>query len=78
SAMRNDLHVETHIKAVLDTLLAGSTDYDALTLEAWAKTHRRKRRCNTEAEQRGEQLRPDNTLREPTTARRPATRSSCR
>lgn len=39
SALRNDLHVETYIKAVLDTLLAGSTDYDALAPEAWAKTH---------------------------------------
>ena len=39
SALWNDLHVETYIKAVLDTLLAGSTDYDALAPEAWAKTH---------------------------------------
>lgn len=75
SALRNDLHVETYIKAVLDTLLAGSTDYDALAPEAWAKTHpeaireyrqtereerqeakthRRERRRNTEAEQSGE------------------------
>lgn len=39
SALRNDLHVETYIKAVLDVLLAGSTDYDALVPEEWAKTH---------------------------------------
>ena len=39
SALRNDLHVETYIKAVLHPLLAGSTDDDVFALATWAKTH---------------------------------------
>ena len=39
SALRNDLDVYAYIKSVLDALLAGSTDYDALRPERWAQTH---------------------------------------
>ena len=39
SALRNDLDVYDYVKAVLDALLAGSTDYAALRPDEWAKTH---------------------------------------
>lgn len=39
SALRNDLDVYDYIKAVLDALLAGSRDYEALRPDQWAKTH---------------------------------------
>jgi transposase len=39
SALRNDLDVYVYIKAVLDTLLAGSTDYAALRPDVWAQAH---------------------------------------
>jgi transposase/uncharacterized coiled-coil protein SlyX len=39
SALRNDLDVYAYIKAVLDSLLAGSTDYSALRPDLWAQAH---------------------------------------
>jgi hypothetical protein len=39
SALRNDLHVGMYLKAVLDALLAGSTDYAALAPDVWAQHH---------------------------------------
>ena len=39
SALRNDLDVYVYIKAVLDALLAGSTDYTALRPDVWAQAH---------------------------------------
>ena len=39
SALRNDLDVYAFIKAVLDALLAGSTDYAALRPDIWALAH---------------------------------------
>ena len=39
SALRNDLHVGMYLKAVLDALLAGSTDYAALAPDVWARQH---------------------------------------
>jgi hypothetical protein len=39
SALRNDLDVYVYIKAVLDALLAGSTDYASLRPDRWAAAH---------------------------------------
>ena len=39
SAVRNDLHVWSYIKGVLDALLAGSTDYYSLRPDVWAQEH---------------------------------------
>jgi transposase len=39
SALRSDLDVYAYIKAVLDALLTGSTDYEALRPDRWAQTH---------------------------------------
>ena len=39
SALRNDLDVYASLKAVLDALLSGSTDYAALRPDHWATAH---------------------------------------
>lgn len=39
SALRNDLHVWSYVKGVLDALLSGSTDYASLRPDRWAATH---------------------------------------
>lgn len=39
SALRNDLDVYSYIQAVLDALLAGSTDYASLRPDIWAAAH---------------------------------------
>lgn len=39
SALRNDLDVYSYVKAVLDALLSGSTDYESLRPDIWATTH---------------------------------------
>ena len=39
SALRNDLDVYTYVKAVLDALLTGSTDYESLRADKWAAAH---------------------------------------
>lgn len=39
SALRNDLDVYVYLKAVLDALLSGSTDYAALRPDHWAAAH---------------------------------------
>lgn len=39
SAVRNDLDVWAYVKDVLDRLLAGSTDYDALRPGIWKRSH---------------------------------------
>ena len=39
SAVRNDLDANTYLKAVLDALLTGSTDYASLAPERWAQEH---------------------------------------
>lgn len=39
SAVRNDLDVWAYVKAVLDALLAGSTDYASLRPDVWASAH---------------------------------------
>lgn len=39
SALRNDLDVYAYLKAVLDALLVGSTDYAALRPDVWAQGH---------------------------------------
>ena len=36
SAVRNDLDVYAYVKAVLDALLSGSTDYESLRPDDWA------------------------------------------
>ena len=38
-AFRNDLHGGSDLKAVLDALLAGSTDDESLAPDAWARNH---------------------------------------
>jgi hypothetical protein len=39
SAARNDLDVFLYVKDVLDRLLAGETDYDALRPDTWKQSH---------------------------------------
>jgi hypothetical protein len=39
SALRNDLDVYSYVKAVLDALLSGSTDYESLRPDNWAASH---------------------------------------
>jgi transposase len=39
SAIRNDLDVWAYSKDVLDQLLAGSTDYEALRPDIWKQSH---------------------------------------
>ena len=39
SAIRNDLHVWSYLKGVLDALLLGSTDYHSLRPDVWATEH---------------------------------------
>ena len=39
SAVRNDLHVWAYLKDILDQLLAGSTDYEALRPDIWKQSH---------------------------------------
>jgi transposase len=39
SALRNDLDVGSYLKAVLDALLSGSTDYPSLRPDHWAQLH---------------------------------------
>ena len=39
SAIRNDLHVWAYIKGVLDTLLAGCTNFHSLRPDVWATNH---------------------------------------
>ncbi|MFN6106196.1 MAG: hypothetical protein ACK5EA_17335 [Planctomycetaceae bacterium] len=38
-ALWNDLHVGLDLKAVLDTLLAGSTDDESPAPDVWARNH---------------------------------------
>ena len=52
SAVRNDLDVWAYVKDVLDQLLAGSTDYDALRPDAWKLAHPEAIRRYREAERR--------------------------
>jgi transposase len=39
SALRNDLHVWSYVKGVLDALLSGETNYASLRPDAWAGSH---------------------------------------
>jgi hypothetical protein len=39
SAVRNDLDVFAYVKDVLDRLLAGETDYEALRPDVWRQAH---------------------------------------
>jgi transposase len=39
SSARNDLDVFLYVKDVLDRLLAGETDYDALRPDVWSQSH---------------------------------------
>jgi transposase len=39
SAIRNDLDVFAYVKDALDQLVAGSTDYESLRPDVWAKSH---------------------------------------
>jgi len=39
SSLRNDLHVGVNLKALLDAMLAGSTDYASLAPDFWAQQH---------------------------------------
>ncbi len=39
SAIRNNLDVFAYVKDALDQLIAGSTDYDSLRPDVWAKSH---------------------------------------
>lgn len=52
SALRNDLDVYAYLKAVLDALLSGSTDYAALRPDTWATTHPEAIRTYRQAERR--------------------------
>ena len=52
SALRNDLDVYAYIKAVLDVLLSGSTDYAALRPDRWATAHPEAIRTYRQAERR--------------------------
>jgi len=39
NAHRNDLDIFVHVKDVLDRLLAGETNYDALRPDVWKQSH---------------------------------------
>jgi transposase len=52
SALRNDLDVYSYVKAVLDSLLAGSTDYESLRPDTWAAAHPEAIRVYREEERR--------------------------
>jgi transposase len=52
SALRNDLDVYAYLKAVLDALLSGSTDYAALRPDRWATAHPEAIRTYRQAERR--------------------------
>jgi hypothetical protein len=39
SAVRNDLHVWSYVKGVLDALLSGCTNYHSLRPDVWATDH---------------------------------------
>ncbi len=52
SALRNDLDVYAYLKAVLDALLSGSTDYAALRPDTWATAHPESIRAYRQAERR--------------------------
>ncbi|MFH1416748.1 MAG: IS66 family transposase [Planctomycetota bacterium] len=52
SAVRNDLHVWSYTKDVLDHLLAGETDYATLRPDAWAAAHPDKIRTYRTTERR--------------------------
>jgi hypothetical protein len=39
SALRNDLHVFSYVKGLLDALLTGTTDYESLRPDVWAQQH---------------------------------------
>lgn len=52
SALRNDLDVYAYLKAVLDALLSGSTDYAALRPDIWALAHPEAIRTYRQAERR--------------------------
>ncbi len=39
SALRNDLHVWSYVKGVLDALLSGETNYATLRPDVWANSH---------------------------------------
>ena len=67
SALRNDLDVNSYLKAVLDTLLAGNTDYHSLRPDRWAQQHpeairsyrqeERRHRANQKANRRNDRRR---------------------
>lgn len=55
SALRNDLDVYAYLKAVLEALLAGSTDYDSLRPDRWAAAHPAALRAYRQQERRERQ-----------------------
>lgn len=65
SAIRNDLHVWSYIKGVLDALLAGSSDFHSLRPDVWAVNHpdqirtyrQEERRDRADRKQRDRELR---------------------
>lgn len=52
SVLRNDLDIYVYVKAVLDALLSGSTDYAALRPDHWAAAHPVAIRTYRQAERR--------------------------
>lgn len=57
SALRNDLDPFRYVKDVLDSLLAGSTDYPSLKPDAWARSHPEAIRVYRQVERRDRTLR---------------------
>jgi hypothetical protein len=52
SAARNDLDVFLYVKDVLDRLLAGEMDYDALRPDVWKQSHPEEIRIYRQEERR--------------------------
>lgn len=59
SAIRNDLHVSSYVKSVLDAFLSGSTDYESLRPYVWGQANPKHRRsyCDEERESREDRKR---------------------
>ena len=59
SAIRNDLDVPAYVKDLLDQLVAGSTDYDSLRPDEWARSHPDSIRSYRQKERRERNARRD-------------------
>ena len=59
SAIRNDLEVAAYLEDVLDQLLSGSTDYESLRPDVWAKSHPESIRAHRQKEREANNTRRD-------------------